>query len=50
MNFSDVQLDIIVVGAGLSGLAASIGASLSGHKVTVIETAQELKEVRGSFC
>ncbi|KAJ9131778.1 FAD binding domain-containing protein [Pleurostoma richardsiae] len=42
---SDVQLDIIVVGAGLSGLAASISAALSGHNVTVIESAQELREV-----
>ena len=40
-----VQLDIIVVGAGLSGLAASIAAALSGHYVTVIESAQELREV-----
>jgi ribulose 1,5-bisphosphate synthetase/thiazole synthase len=42
---SPVQLDIIVVGAGLSGLATAIGAALSGHHVTVFESAKELLEV-----
>jgi glycerol-3-phosphate dehydrogenase len=42
---SPVQLDIIVVGAGLSGLASAIGAALSGHHVTVYESAKELLEV-----
>ena len=39
------MLDIIVVGAGLSGLATAIAASLSGHSVTVFESAKELQEV-----
>jgi flavin-dependent dehydrogenase len=39
------QLDIVVVGAGLSGLAASIQCALSGHGVTVLESAKELAEV-----
>lgn len=42
---SPVQLDIIVVGAGLSGLASAIGSALSGHRVTVYESAKELLEV-----
>ncbi|TDZ10328.1 FAD-dependent monooxygenase OpS4 [Colletotrichum sidae] len=42
---SPVQLEIIVVGAGLSGLATAVAASLSGHKVTVFESALELLEV-----
>ncbi|KAH6638673.1 FAD binding domain-containing protein [Truncatella angustata] len=42
---SSVELDIIVVGAGLSGLATAIGAALSGHRVTVYESAKELLEV-----
>ncbi|KAK6208997.1 hypothetical protein LQW54_006745 [Pestalotiopsis sp. IQ-011] len=42
---SPVQLDVIVVGAGLSGLASAIGAALSGHHVTVYESAKELLEV-----
>lgn len=42
---SGVKLDIIVVGAGLSGLATAISASLSGHSVTVFESAKELQEV-----
>ncbi|KAI0121709.1 FAD binding domain-containing protein [Xylariales sp. AK1849] len=40
-----VRLDIIVVGAGLSGLATAIAAALSGHHVTVYESAKELQEV-----
>lgn len=43
---SPVQLDIIVVGAGLSGLASAIASALSGHHVTVYESAKELAEVR----
>lgn len=42
---SPVKLDIIVVGAGISGLATAISAALSGHKVTVFESAKELLEV-----
>jgi salicylate hydroxylase len=39
------QLDVVVVGAGLAGLAAAVSISLSGHRVTVIESAKELLEV-----
>ncbi|KAI0596333.1 FAD binding domain-containing protein [Biscogniauxia sp. FL1348] len=42
---SPVQLDIIVVGAGLSGLATAIATALSGHKVTVFESAKEPHEI-----
>ncbi|WAO96154.1 FAD-binding-3 domain-containing protein [Fusarium falciforme] len=38
-------LDIIVVGAGISGLATAISCSLSGHRVTILEAAKELGEV-----
>ncbi|PSR77315.1 hypothetical protein BD289DRAFT_377894 [Coniella lustricola] len=40
-----VALDIIVVGAGISGLATAISCVLSGHKVTVFESAKELLEI-----
>ncbi|GKZ28618.1 hypothetical protein AbraIFM66950_010300 [Aspergillus brasiliensis] len=41
----DSHLDIIVVGAGLSGLATAISCAMSGHSVTVLEQAKELAEV-----
>lgn len=43
---SPVKLDVIVVGAGISGLATAISSALSGHNVTVFESAKELLEVR----
>lgn len=43
-----IKLDVIVVGAGISGLATAISTALSGHNVTVFESAKELLEVRGT--
>ncbi|KAF1982744.1 FAD/NAD(P)-binding domain-containing protein [Aulographum hederae CBS 113979] len=40
-----LQLDIVIVGAGLSGIAASIECAKSGHNVTVLESTKELTEV-----
>lgn len=40
------DLDIIIVGAGLGGLAAAIGISKAGHRVTILEQAEQLGEVR----
>ncbi|KAL5116019.1 hypothetical protein ACEQ8H_006137 [Pleosporales sp. CAS-2024a] len=42
---SAVKLDVIVVGAGLGGLAAAISIAQSGHNVLVHETAKELAQV-----
>lgn len=39
------DLDIIIVGAGLGGLAAAIGISKAGHRVTILEQAEKLGEV-----
>lgn len=34
-NHESVQLDVIVIGAGIAGLTAAITLSRAGHKVTV---------------
>ncbi|KAK8024713.1 FAD-dependent monooxygenase OpS4 [Apiospora arundinis] len=40
-----VRLDVIVVGAGLGGLATAVSIAQSGSQVTVFEAAKELSEV-----
>jgi len=40
-----VQLEVVIVGAGLAGLAASISCAIAGHKVIVLEGARQLAEV-----
>ncbi|KAJ5799241.1 FAD binding domain protein [Penicillium psychrosexuale] len=39
------QLHLVIIGAGLAGLAASIATSLEGHCVTVLEKVPQLQEV-----
>ncbi|KAJ5390489.1 FAD-dependent monooxygenase OpS4 [Penicillium cataractarum] len=41
----EARLRVVIVGAGLSGIATAISAALSGHSVQVIEQAPELAEV-----
>lgn len=43
------SLDIVVIGAGLGGLAAAISCALGGHRITVLEQAKELAEVRPTY-
>lgn len=38
-------LHLLIIGAGLSGLAASISTSLSGHAVTILEASPRLHEI-----
>ncbi|KAL9105763.1 MAG: hypothetical protein Q9227_009111 [Pyrenula ochraceoflavens] len=40
-----VRLSILIVGAGLGGLAAAISCAISGHSIIVLESAKELAEV-----
>ncbi len=44
---SKLVYHVAIVGAGLGGLAAAIAISRAGHRVTVIEQAQQLGEVSG---
>lgn len=46
MPSSDSQLQVLVCGAGLAGLSAAISCALGGHRVTVLEGAKQLAEVR----
>lgn len=45
-ELSRLRLNIIIVGAGLGGLAAAIALARRGHRITVFEQAPELGEVR----
>ncbi|KAI9713821.1 MAG: hypothetical protein M1820_000551 [Bogoriella megaspora] len=45
MDEPSVCLKIVIAGAGLSGLAAAISCALSGHSVTILESAKELAEI-----
>jgi cation diffusion facilitator CzcD-associated flavoprotein CzcO len=40
-----VPLNVIIVGAGIGGLAAAIALARHGHSITVLEQAPELGEV-----
>ena len=43
------KFHIVIVGAGLGGLAASIGIRRAGHRVTILEQAAQLGEVSEEY-
>lgn len=45
MSGSQKSLDVLVVGAGLGGLAAALALQTDGHKVTILEAAESFGEV-----
>lgn len=46
---TEEKLSIIIVGAGIAGLSASIACALGGHNVIVLEGAKELAEIGAGF-
>ena len=42
---AELKLNVIVVGAGIGGMAAAMALGRRGHNVTVLEDAPQLGEV-----
>lgn len=38
-------LNVIIIGAGISGLSAGLAFSQTGHSVTILESAYEIAEI-----
>jgi salicylate hydroxylase len=46
---SNLKLNVIIVGAGIGGMAAATALGRRGHNVTVFEDAPQIGEVRINY-
>jgi salicylate hydroxylase len=46
---SNLKLNVIIVGAGIGGMAAATALGRRGHNVTIFEDAPQIGEVHSNF-